>query len=156
MRRAFTMVEMLVAMALLILLVSLGIGMSMNTLKMKKFQAVYDGLLADLQMARSNAVSGKKDNTQCLSVGVNPNVLKWWSVVISSGSYVVQGVCTVSGSDTTFFTKTVNFSGVTITPATTINFKPLGLGTNLTDTLTIGLNGFSSKSITVFVSGEIQ
>lgn len=149
MKRAFTIIELLVVMALIALMAGSGAAISLSAGRKKAVDGAAEDLASAMRQARDYAQAGKKD-TSC---GVVP--LDGWQVVVDSSGYTVQGKC-----GATFGNPKKNFSnGVTVTAGTgTVLFNPLSLGTNLDADLTITLSasGTTPKTVKVTKNGEVS
>ncbi|KKU02964.1 MAG: hypothetical protein UX52_C0007G0005 [Candidatus Amesbacteria bacterium GW2011_GWA1_46_35] len=147
MRRAFTIVELLVVMALVALMAGSGAAISLSAGRKKAVDRAAEDLATAMRQARDFAQAGKKD----LSCGQS---LDGWQVIVETTRYTVQGKC---GSP--FGVRQINFlGGVTATNGTgTILFKPLSLGTDLTSSriITLSVSGFTQK-VSITNQGEVK
>ena len=161
MRKAFTIVELLVVMALIALMAGSGAAISLSAGRKKAVDRAAEDLATAMRQARDFAQAGKKDCSVCKGYdGICNNFdvvpLKGWQVVVDGSGYTVQGMC----GGTTFGNPKKNFlNGVTATAGTgTVLFNPLSLGTNLGSDLTITLSasGTTPKSVKVTKNGEVS
>ena len=94
-----TMVEILVAIAIVGLMLAMGINNSQQVRNRLVVMAVAEDIRSGLRMAKANAQSGKKDCAACGAVGgvcgKGDAALDGWQVTIMAGSYTVGGECGV-------------------------------------------------------------
>lgn len=148
MRKAFTIIELLVVMALIALLAGSGAAISLSSGRKKAVEGAAEDLASAMRQARDYAQAGKKD-ASCVAL------LDGWQVVVDSSGYTVQGKC----GGTYFGNPKKNFSnGVSATAGTgTVFFNPLSLGTNITGNLTITLSASGyTKTVIVTQNGEVS
>lgn len=153
MKRAFTIVELLVVMALVAIVSGASVSVSLQAGRRKAVDRAAEDLAQSMRQARDFAQAGKKDTTQCGS-GTSAIPLEGWKVDVVSNSYTVKGIC---GTD--FGIRTVNFQGgVTATTGTAL-FRPISQSAVLTGTFPIWLSatGTSYKNtVTVSSGGEVK
>lgn len=151
----FTLIEMLVVVAIIAFLVSLGIS-AYNQFNRRQIvtQAALD-LKNNLRMAQNKAFSGEKTCT--------PGALDGYEVYFSASSYYYRAKCGGDYSPGMTFSlpSTVSITGLPDLPSPNpILFKVLGQGTNVNGSTTITLTGFNdstnTQTITVTASGEIK
>ena len=145
MRRAFTLVEVLVAMGLGVGMLGFGMSNFRDSVRRQTVEQSAEKINQVLQQARSNALAGKKDCSIC-KCGAGPaptNVpLIGWEVAFTSNSYTLRGLCGTNPlAPTPFYTSGVRPLPVgvvmTTSPGSAVTFKPLGAGTNLTDNYSV-------------------
>ena len=148
MRRAFTIVELLVVMALIALMVGSGAAISLSAGRRKAVEGAAEDLATAMRQARDYVQAGKKD-ASCAAP------LDGWQVKVDADGYTVQGKC---GGVYFGNPKKIFSSGVSTTYNGTVFFNPLSLGTNLESDLTITLtaNGTTPKTVKVTKNGEVN
>lgn len=144
MKRAFTLIEIMIAMAIMVVVATAGIGVSLNTTRRKVLENEKEKLIETLKQARTNALAGKKDSGCTQTLG-------GWQVVTLGSSYVLNVVC-----GAVIPVSTVNLpSGISVSPAD-VMFIPVTGGTDLSSNLTITLTGNSNVTITVTDVGSVE
>lgn len=116
MKRAFTMIELLVVMSLSTLLAGTGLYMSLQNARKQVVEQAAEKLQSAISQARSNALAG-------ISRGC-AGVFGGWQVRVLASSYVVEPVCDGQG----YSSQTQSFNDVAFTTGT-ILFAPKGGGT---------------------------
>lgn len=148
MKKAFTIVELLVVMALVALMAGSGAAISLSAGRKKAVDRAAEDLASAMRQARDFAQAGKKDPA-C------SQPLDGWQVVVDPSGYTVQGKC-----GATFGNPKKSFSnGVSTIYSGTVLFMPLSLGTNLTGNLTITLRATGTSyinTVTVTKNGEVS
>lgn len=150
MSRAFTLVEILVTMSIVMTMLGVGAVAYRNAARKQALEQTAAGLIQTLAQAQANALSGKKIN--CAA-----ETLAGWQVRFAAGSYTLEEVC----QSTNYPVKTVNYplsvTGTLPSP-NPILFRVLSRGTNIpsSTTITLTTSQGQTKSITVFGSGEIR
>ncbi|MDO8488077.1 MAG: type II secretion system protein [bacterium] len=146
MSKGFTLIEILIAMAIMVVLAAGGATISLRASRRKSVETTTDKMISLLRLAKSNSQASK--------VGTCTTNFQGWQVNINSTSVALQLVCGASTSDTQTFTYP---TGVTASPSpTVILFKRLGAGTNLAGDAIIEISGLITKEITVTTKGEIE
>ncbi len=165
MKRGFTLLEIIVATALILTFVALGLASFSSNNKRQRQVAAFSEFRQTLQLAKNNATSGKKPAT-CTAT------LLGWRVRLSANSYSVEAICENSYPlpiPTPYLTRTVNLpTGVTLSvnppTVTEILFRALGQGTatNLSpavitsNTVISVTDQIDVATVTVTDRGEIQ
>ncbi len=166
----FTFVELLVVLAIIGLITTIGIA-SYNSFNEQRVldKTAYE-LKNQLRLARSRAISGEKDCETCGMAGSDgicgtdddtggTSVLDGWYADFAN--LWIYGSC----GSTSFSQKTlveipagVSMSVTGSIPTNTLQFKPLGQGTNLTGSVIIEFSGFVTKTsqVTIDPSGEVE
>lgn len=147
MKKAFTIVELMVVMALIALMAGSGAAISLSAGRKKAVDGAAEDLATAMRQARDYVQAGKKD-VGCAAP------LDGWQVVVDSSGYTVQGKCggTYFGNPKKIFQ-----NGVTTTYNGTVFFNPLSLGTNITGNLIITLRATgASNTVTVTQNGEVS
>lgn len=146
MQKGFTLIEMLIAMAITVVLAAAGTSISLRASRRKAVEVARDKLVSLLQQAKSNS--------QASNVGTCPTgTWKGWQVSVANTSAILQLVCAAGTSNTQTYPYP---SGVTASPTPTILYKPLGAGTNLAADTTITLTGIVTQDVTVYTTGDIE
>lgn len=149
MKRGFTLIEILVTLALITLLISVGTVVSLNNLQRNLVTETGSDLRNMMTTARDYALAGRK--ISCSST------LKGWQVDINTSTKqaVLSEVC---DSVVPFITK--NFSSsltITLSGSSSILFSTVTGGTNLGNTATITIsNSLTNTVVTVSPGGTIQ
>jgi prepilin-type N-terminal cleavage/methylation domain-containing protein len=157
MKQGFTLIEMLVTVALVVFVSGSGLSVTLKNLDQQKMNAEQTKLVSALKSIRSLAQSGQRDVVAC---PVGSSVLSGWgfSTAADGKSYTVSGKCEVSGVGVQFgVKKTVLPTGVTISPVNLeIIFNALGEGTSVTGFKTLTLAGLGySRTVSVDESGIV-
>lgn len=145
MRKAFTLIELMVVMALIAVMAGSGAAISLSAGRKKAVDSAAEDLASAMRQARDYVQAGKKDAT----CGVVP--LDGWQVAVDVDGYTVQGKC---GS--TYFgnPKKAFLNGAKSTSGT-VFFNPLSLGAVLSGVpFTLSANGYT-KTVTVTKNGEV-
>ena len=148
-QRAFTLVELLVAIAVLAVLLALAAPSFTNASLPSKLRAVANSLLGAAQLARSEAIKRDSVVTLCVSAdGATCGAGNWaqgWIVI--SGATVLQSVQAAP-------------TGFRVTPAAgsaALTFQPSGVGAT-TETFTVCRStpsvGSQERSVTVSAVGR--
>lgn len=146
MRKAFTLIELMVVMALVALMAGSGAAISLSSGRKKAVEGAAENLASAMRQARDYAQAGKKD-ASCGTV-----LLDGWQVVVDSSGYTVQGKC----GGTTFGNPKKNFSNGVISTSGSVFFNPLSLGAVLSGVpFTLSANGYT-KTVTVTKNGEVS
>ena len=160
----FTLIEVLVVLAIMAVVVRLGIASYNNFQESKKIEVVAENVASTLRLAQSKATNGQKNCTACGgSQGncANTEPLDgWFFDTYESGGvyyYEVYGKC----GSTEFDRQTHKVQGdMSITTlADPIRFNPFG-GTDLsasTDlTVSDGQSGTADYLVTISISGDVE
>lgn len=164
MRKGFSLVEILVAIAITLIFTTYGIASLLNSGRKQRQVTAFEQFRQTLQLARNNAATGKKPE-EC----VEP--LLGWRVRFAAGSYVIEALCTATyptPPTSPYLSRTETLpSGVLLTvnppSVTEIVFRSLGQGTitNLgpavVSSITMSISSQSDQNtVTVTDRGEIQ
>ena len=155
--KAFTLIEILVVIAIMGILFIAGSVNFNDFQKRKAVSGVADQIRGDLRLAQSDAITGQKPVTGCKTALDSYSFL-----VIPPSEYKIQINCGASLPPV----KDVSLPGgitvsITSTPVTNpLNFKALGQGTNISSgstwSLTVSKSGVTPATITVTSGGQIQ
>lgn len=161
MRRAFTLVEILVTISLMVFFTTIGAANFQGANQRQAVDQAAERLRQAMFQAKSNAQSGKKDCLACGAVGgvcgQGDKSLSGWQVLVGSNDFTVQGVC----QGTTFGSRSETLQSKVSTVASigSVLFRPLGQGTDLMSTASFGAKGDAigiSQTFTVSTSGEVS
>ena len=154
MKKAFTLIEILVAIGLVMILTGAGIGTLRQSARRKAVEAAAEDIAAVLHQAQTYAASGNKINC------TQGYPLTGWQVEFTASDYKLQEVCPGSGG-TPYTIKSGQFLD-NITPSTLpspnpILFRVLNQGTNIVGSTGIVISGFGiTKAIGVTSTGEVN
>lgn len=152
--RGYTLIEVLVGLAIIGLLFTIGYAGYRDFAKRQVLNNVYEELKTNLNTARQRALSGEKSNCP---QGQSDTLQGYKFTITSSNSYAIKPKCT-AGDGTSVVSPTLP-SGFTVSSAADpILFNALAQGTNLTgdvDITIVQLNG-GSKKITITQQGTIK
>lgn len=156
----FTLIELIVVIAIIGLLFTLGLASYNNFNRKQLLTQSANTIKNDLRFIQSKAMSGEKDAV------CGTSSLESWLLIVTSvspqSSYMLQGRCT---NGVSFGYKQIWLpQGIKIDypPVTTgfIRFKPLALGADGTDPvnphITISDDSNNTKTISVNPSGQIE
>ncbi len=150
MSRAFTLIEVLVAVTIMMILMGVGTVAYRNVARKQSLDQFAAQVSQALTQAQANALSGKKQ--YC-----GTRTLVGWRVIFASTSYQLEETCqTIS-----YAVKTVRYPNKitgTLPSPNPILFRVLSRGTNVPASTTVTLtNGQGlTKSVTVSNTGEIK
>ncbi len=149
MHKGVTIIEILVAIAVVAIMAGVGMGISINASKRKTVENTAILVRTQLFQARSHALQGKK--VQCAST----DKLAGWQVSFTATSMALNENCLSSGLHVT---KTTTFPpGVTATPLpspSSVDFAPVTGVPNLSTTVTVTITGSASPDILVTISPQ--
>lgn len=156
-RAGFTLVELLVALAIISLLGGLGFANYRAFSQRQLLAQAARELRSDLRLAANLVLTGEKPGV------CSGGTLSGYRVNFSGAkTYLVEARCDVSGSQESETVKTVNLPGtsteVIFNPIPSpILFKVVGQGTDVVGTATITLSGFGqTESVTVNAAGGVE
>lgn len=150
MKKAFTLIEMLVTISIMTILFGMGVAAYRNLARRQSLEQAAAEVSQTLTQAQANALGGKKIN--CAA-----ETLAGWQVRFLAGNYTLEEACQI----TNYIVKTVYYpvsvTGTLPSP-NPILFRVLSQGTNIPVSTTITLNNSQSltKSIIVSSTGEIK
>ena len=147
MRKGYTLIEILVGLAIISLLFSFGYVSFRDFSRRQALNGSVKQIQGDLRLAQSSASSGQKPSSG------NCTQLDGYTVNFSTDNYVVTANCT--NQNITIKTVTLP-TGITETVGS-VRFKVLGQGTNLADgvdtTITVTQNGTNATAVVTITSG---
>lgn len=150
MRKGLTLIELLIAIAVMVVVATMGAFISLNSVKQRAVINTAAKLRSVLALARDNSLAGKK--VKCPTT----DTLAGWQIRFNLSSYSLEEVCKSSGSQvyTTYSTPGVSLTS-SVNP---IIFQVLtgGVNTGTSNDATIDVSGIITEEITVSSSGEIQ
>lgn len=153
MKKAFTLVELLVGISIIAVVFSIGVVSYREFSRRQELQGVLRSVTSDLRYAQQLALSGQKPDA---SLGTCSRLDGYSFVRNSSNSYQIVANC-LEGNR---IIKTVDLGNLTITSTyATLRFKILGLGTDLVDTNTITISSQTTGnviSISIGTGGDIK
>lgn len=144
-RSAFTIIELLIAMSIMVLLFGIGVAKYVSFNQSQTIKQAAQKLKSDLRVVANKAITGEKNGC---------GTLDGYQVSFISGQYSISSAC--SGG-TFIAVNAVNLpTGVSFNPLPSpVLFKVLGQGVSSATTIT--LSGFGrTEIVTVNISGEIQ
>lgn len=150
MNKAFTLVETLIAMALVGILIGVGASVSYKATQREQVDQAGQKLQTAYETARAYALAGKK--VSCIG---STDRLSGWGVDVQANSFTLEEFCNGNFSSGVPYGSAVNYSpsgNVTlVTPpsANPIIFRPLGLGVYTS-------GGFSSPTSAVLGGSGFQ
>lgn len=155
-RDGYTLIEVLIVVAIMGLIFGIGFFSFRDYSKKKAVEAIARTLKSDLRLAQGQSLAGKKP-TDCTSS------LDGYSFAVTTGTPSFYTVTAVCGNQnilikTATLTSDMSLSVPSVNP---ILFKPLGQGTNIpsgssvTITITQFISNFS-QVVTVSSTGEIK
>lgn len=145
MRKAFTLIELMVVMALIALMAGSGAAISLSSGRKKAVEGAAEDLATAMRQARDYVQAGKKD-ASCAAP------LDGWQVKVEVDGYTVQGKC----GGTYFGNPKKNFSNGVTSTSGSVFFNPLSLGAVLTGVpFTLSSNSYT-KTVTVTGNGEVS
>lgn len=148
--RGYTLIEVLVGLAIIGLLFTIGYAGYRDFAKRQVLNNAYEELKVNLTLARQLALSGERPSAcggSFLGIEVR--------LATNGLSYSVHKKCQTTAATV----KTVNLpSGVIISGTSPIRFNLLGQGTNLASqtALTLTQNGVATRSATITPQGTIK
>lgn len=152
MSRAFTLIEMLVAVSIAALILGMGMIAYSKVARKQSLDQTAAGVAQILTQARANALSGNK------SIGCT--TLSGWRVTFTANNYTLREVCSAGAAS---LQKTVPLpASITVTSFPSPNpilFKVLNQGTTISGSTSITLTNskdMTTKSVTVSKLGVIQ
>lgn len=145
MRKAFTIVELLVVMALIALMAGSGAAISLSAGRKKAVEEAAENLASAMRQARDYVQAGKKDAGCAAS-------LDGWQVKVDVDGYTVQGKC----GGTYFGSPKKNFQNGVTSNSGTVFFYPLSLGATLTGAPFTLTSNNHTKTVTVTENGEVS
>ncbi len=149
-KTGYTLIEVLVGLAIIGLLFTVGYAGYRDFAKRQVLNNAYEELKINLNLARQLALSGEKPSA-CSGNFLGTE----WNLGTNWTSYTIRGKCQSSSMSV----KSVALpSGITISGTSPIRFNLLGQGTNLTsDTeLTVSQTNGGSKKVTITQQGTIR
>jgi prepilin-type N-terminal cleavage/methylation domain-containing protein len=175
MRRAFTLIEVMVTLGLVALVAGLGMRFSVRSTEQKRITEAAQTIRQYYSQAKSLAQAGRKDCGLCGAAGGvcgnGDNPLLGWRITLNTTvtpvTYELHGECAISAlpTPTPFFstgTKTLpNSVTVTVTGSgSNVLFYPLNKGTNMSSASTLSVSstmtGLTTKSFNISAQGEIS
>lgn len=120
MKKAFTLVELLVTIGLITILTSVVLARFNDYSKKQKAVNAAERIRQVIIEAKTNNLAKKINENVC-----GNNKLEFWEVAFSQNpaGYTIQGYCNnVSGTLTPFFTRQETFTGVTMNAVNRIRF----------------------------------
>lgn len=150
MKKAFTLIEILVAVTIMMIMLGVGAVAYRKVARRQVLDQTLAGVVQTLAQAQANALSGKKINCAV-------QTLAGWQVRFSVGSYALEEAC----QTTNYAVKTIIYPAKingTLPSPNPILFRVLSRGTNVPAATTITLTDSQNqaKSVTVSNTGEIK
>lgn len=154
MKKAFTLIEILVAMGLVMILTGAGIGTLRQSARRKAVENAASDVVAVLHQAQAYAASGQKIN--CTAA----QPLAGWQVNFTATGYELQELCPQSAGSP-FLIKSGtwpdNISPSSLPSANPILFRVLGQGTNVAGQTGVEISGFGiTQGVGVNSAGEVS
>lgn len=147
-RSAFTLIELMVSITLLVILAGVGVAGYRQSARRQTMEAAVGQVTSMLHQAQVNTQSGKK-------ISCNTS-LQGWQVNFTVSSMTLQEVCNATFSQSVLQLPL----GITITTLPSPNpilFQVLNRGTNVNTSTQLVLSGFNlTSTVTVTSAGEIK
>ncbi len=139
MKPAYTLIELMVVVALSAILVGFGLTSYRKAQNRQIGQAAAEQIISILQENQKIANVGKRDETKCLGPYLGQQI----TFTTSSNLLRVQGLCQAGDDDEL----TLTIPGITFTTTATLIFKPLSGGVDLGGADLLNINFTSSSGL---------
>ena len=147
-KKGFTLVELLVATAIMVLMISIGVVTFVSSKNASSLNSYTDGIISSLEQARGNALSGKGGS----SYGIKFTTNTLTHTLFTGSTYSSSATTNVVTQIGTGYTPTTNLTG----SSNTIVFSRLTGVPSATGTITLLQQATSkSKIITIGTQGNI-
>jgi len=147
-KKGFTLVELLVAIAIMVLMISIGVVTFVSSKNASNLNSYTDGIISSLEQARGNALSGKGGS----SYGIKFTTNTLTHTLFTGSTYSSSATTNVVTQIGTGYTLTTNLTG----SSNTIVFSRLTGVPSATGTITLLQQATSkSKIITIGTQGNI-
>jgi len=147
-KKGFTLVELLVATAIMVVMISIGVVTFVSSKNASSLNSYTDGIISSLEQARGNALSGKGGS----SYGIKFTTNTLTHTLFTGSTYSSSATTNVVTQIGTGYTLTTNLTG----SSNTIVFSRLTGVPSATGTITLLQQATSkSKIITIGTQGNI-
>jgi len=147
-KKGFTLVELLVATAIMVVMISIGVVTFVSSKNASSLNSYTDGIISSLEQARGNALSGKEGS----SYGIKFTTNTLTHTLFTGSTYSSSATTNVVTQIGTGYTLTTNLTG----SSNTIVFSRLTGVPSATGTITLLQQATSkSKIITIGTQGNI-
>lgn len=150
MKKGFTLVELLIAIAISALLLGIGLSRYLSFNQNQTLHQAAQNLRNNLRTAANRAMTGEKPTSGCAQ-------LDGYQVTFTVSSYSIQAKCGVGLAGTATTVTLPSALSLALFPAspTTVLFKVLGSGADSAKAITLSAFG-KNEIVNISLSGEVQ